>query len=245
VTTVAADRVLAILAYHKVGLPPAGGWESWFYTPEAAFAAQLAYLRDADWRVLDVPAFLRGLADPAALPRRAALVTFDDGYRSNLEVAVPWLERFGYPAVMFVPTDYVGGRNAFDHGAEPDEAICSWDELRELERRGVSVQSHGCSHRGFSELTPAERDRELRRSKAVLEDGLNQAVELFAFPFGDGCGPDPGPPELRASLEGAGYRAAFLYPGGPARPPLADPYRLPRVAIGSDTELRDEIGPRA
>ena len=136
-------QVLAILGYHKVGAPSAGAWETWYYVPEPTFVAQLSYLRDNGWSVIDVATFLRGLRAPAGLPPRAALITFDDGYRSVLEVALPCLLRFGYPAVHFVPTDFIGGRNRFDGGAEPEEPICDWDELRELERQGVSVQRTG------------------------------------------------------------------------------------------------------
>src|SRR5690349_16179849 len=131
-------KTLAILGYHKIGPPPPGGWETWFYIPEETFLEQLATLRASGWRVIDAQAFLEGLARPEILPERAALITFDDGYRSNLEVAVPLLQRFDYPAVMFVPTAFIGGRNTFDGGAEPDEPICDWEDLGELERCGVS-----------------------------------------------------------------------------------------------------------
>ena len=150
-------------------------------------------------------------------------------------VVLPWLHRFGYPGVLFVPTDFIGKCNEFDAGVEPQEAICDWDDLRELDRYGVSIQSHGASHRRFSELTPAELEDELRRSKATLEAGLGKAVETIAYPFGDG-GVD-----LQAvdrALERTGYRAACLYGGGPNRVPVANPYRLTRLAIGPDTNLQ-------
>src|SRR5262249_41433636 len=119
------ERTLAILGYHKVGAPLPGAWETWYYVPEATFLNQLSYLRDNGWQVIDLETLLQGLADPTRLPQRAALITFDDGYRCVLEVALPCLLRFGYPAVHFVPTDYIGGRNWFDQGAEPEEPICA------------------------------------------------------------------------------------------------------------------------
>lgn len=232
------ERRLAILGYHKIGAPSRGAWETWYYVPESTFLDHLGYLRENGWRVIDLAALLRGLASPGELPRRAALITFDDGYKSVLEVALPCLLRFGYPAVHFVPTDFIGGRNWFDGGAEPEEDICGWDDLRELERRGVSVQPHGAAHRRLSELDAGELEKELRRPKDVLEAGLGKAVECFSFPYGDG-GPDP-----RATgreLHRAGYRAACLYAGGPNRLPVADPYRLDRVAVGPDTDLRTAL----
>ena len=221
---------IAILGYHKVGPPAPGSWETWFSVPEDVFASQLTALRDGGWQPVDGAAFLRGLAEPETLPERAALITFDDGYRSVLEIALPWLERFGYPGVIFVPTDYVGRTNLFDGDNEPQEALCGWDDLRELARRGIAAESHGASHRTFSELTPSERAVELQRSKAALEDGLGQAVQLFAYPYGDDGGAAP---EVRE----AGYRAAFGYGGGPISPPPADTYHLERLAIGPDSDL--------
>ena len=234
----ADGRRLAILGFHKIGDAAPGGWETWFYIPEATFIAQLSYLRENDWRVLDLAAFLRALAEPEHLPRRAALLTFDDGYRSVLKVALPCLRHFEYPAVLFVPTDFIGGHNTFDAGAEPDEAICDWDELRELQQRGVSIQSHGVGHRAFSRLTAAEQAEELVKSREVLEARLGNSVAVFSYPYGDG-GTDA--VWARAALERAGYRAACLYGGGPNAWPAADPYRLTRLAMGPDTDLGAEL----
>jgi peptidoglycan/xylan/chitin deacetylase (PgdA/CDA1 family) len=241
VSSESSGRTLAILSFHKIGEPSPEGWRSWFYTPEVAFVGCLSYLRENGWPVIDVTAFLGGLKLPDSLPTRAALLTFDDGYRSIREVALPWLRRFGYPAVLFVPTDYIGRYNAFDDGTEPEEAICDWDDLRELQRSGVSIQSHGVSHRPLSQLDWDEQRQELVRSKAELEAGLGSPVNLFAFPYGDG-GTDPR--AMSAALERAGYQAACLYGGGPNPLPIADPYRLARLALGFDTDLQAALGLR-
>jgi len=227
-------RRIAILAYHKVGPPSPGAWETWFSVPAVTFAEQLEALYASGWETVDVGTFLRGLRDPVALPERAAVITLDDGYRSALEFALPALRRFGSRAVMFVPSGFVGRTNAFDEDDEPQEPLCGWDELRELVGGGVSVQSHGVTHRRFSELTPADRQIELERSKAELEAGLGEPVRLFAYPYGDDAG---APPELRKALARAGYVAACGYGGGPFRATAADPYRLERVAMGPDTDL--------
>ncbi|HEX5273170.1 MAG TPA: polysaccharide deacetylase family protein, partial [Gemmataceae bacterium] len=238
VSASSSPRVLAILGYHKVGPPAPGGWDTWFNIPQATFEAQLSCLGAGGWRVIDVPAFLRGLADPESLPPRAALITFDDGYRSLLDVTAPCLRRFGYPAVVFVPTDYIGGTNRFDEGNEPTEAICDWNDLRALDRAGISVQSHGASHRAFSALDAAAREAEVVGSRLVLESGLGRPVEVFAFPFGDG-GPDAS--EVGGALRRAGYRAACLYKGGAVTLPAGDPFRLTRFAMGPDTDLGAEL----
>jgi len=225
---------LAILAYHKIGEPPAGTWTTWNYVPEATFAGQLETLVESGYTVIDANAFLEGLERPDSLPSRAALLTFDDGYASMLNVAQPCLARFGVPAVLFVPTDYVGGSNRFDQDNEPAEPICSWEQLRELQHRGVSIQSHGVSHRTFSELTAAEQATELRESKSRLEESLDAPVDVFAFPYGD-CGINP--KAIDDAMANAGYRAGCLYKGGVVKLPTNSPYRLTRLAMGPDTDL--------
>lgn len=55
----------------------------------------------------DVPAYLQGRLP---LPNRAVIITFDDGFRDNYEVAAPILEECGLRGVFYVPTSAVEGR---------------------------------------------------------------------------------------------------------------------------------------
>jgi peptidoglycan/xylan/chitin deacetylase (PgdA/CDA1 family) len=229
-------RTTAVLAFHKIGRPPAdGGWDTWNYIDEATFTDQLRVLGTERHQVIDLRTFINGLRDPAALPERTALLTFDDGYRSMLEIAQPILGRFGFPSVCFVPTGHIAGSNTWDQGNEPSEPICDWHELRELQRRGVVIQSHGVSHRGFADLDPGALDYELRKSKERLEDALDAGVETLAYPYGDaGRSPD----QTAELLRDAGYAAAFLYKGGRLTLPSATPFQITRVPMGPDTDLR-------
>jgi peptidoglycan/xylan/chitin deacetylase (PgdA/CDA1 family) len=237
-STKSRRRMLAILAFHKIGEPSGDEYPTWNYILEDTFLRYLRHLKENAWHVIDLATFLRGILKPHTLPDRSALLTFDDGYRSILTVALPLLRHFRYPAVLFVPTDFIGGSNSFDEGIEPEEAICSWDELRELERHGVSIQSHGATHRPFSKLEFDEQKEELVGSKALLETRLKKPVEVIAFPYGDD-GTDP--KGLMRVLGRAGYRAACLYGGGSNPLPIADPYRLNRLAMGPDTDLQTDL----
>jgi peptidoglycan/xylan/chitin deacetylase (PgdA/CDA1 family) len=228
-------RQIAILAYHKVGAPSHGAWETWFYVSESIFKAHLSCIREAAWTPIDALDFVAGLECPERLPERSVLITFDDGYVSVLRTAMPLLAEAGYPAVMFIPTKYIGNTNIFDDGVEPSEPICSWEELRKLQAGGISVQSHGASHTRLSTLSAEERDQEIATSRQVLENGLDKQVLLFSYPYGD-CGSDPD--ASAASLRCHGYRAAFLYEGGVATVPAPQPFLLPRIPVGPDTNLR-------
>jgi peptidoglycan/xylan/chitin deacetylase (PgdA/CDA1 family) len=94
---------------------------------------------------LDLLTFIRGPRQPNAQPDRSVLLTFDDGYRSMTDMSIDVLQQFGFPGVVFVPTDFIGKTNSFDREVEPEEAICDWSDLRALEEAGIHVESHGAS----------------------------------------------------------------------------------------------------
>lgn len=231
-------RHVAILAHHKIGPIPPGAWESWYYVASEAFAAQLRWLKENGYAYLSLEAFLDGLERPEALPEKSALVTFDDGYRSIFRHGLPELQAAGCPAVIFVPTDHAGKTNAWDRGQEPEEAICTWDEFRELEKAGVAIQPHGTSHLALSGLDDSRIEREIAESKRQIEAHLGRPASLFSFPFGDNS---PRPETVDGLLKKHGYRAACLYKGGTQTLPAANPFRLTRIALGADSNLASEL----
>jgi peptidoglycan/xylan/chitin deacetylase (PgdA/CDA1 family) len=224
--------VLAVAAYHRIGDPPE--WWSWQYVPEQTFVDQLDWFAREGWEPVSSASVVRGLLEPQALPSKALLLTFDDAYRSLHTTALPHLRRLGYPGVVFVPTAFVGGTSRWDEGSEPEERVCDWKELAELESAGISVQAHSRTHRAFSTLTEPQIAEELTGAKEEIERKLDTSPTLFAYPFGDEGRDAQASHEL---LRRAGYRAAFLYGGGTVEVMEADPFRLPRLALGPDSDL--------
>lgn len=232
---------VVILSYHKIGPPPPPpkGWESWYYVSGERFEQDLLWFRQRGYAFISRDDLFAALERGVELPAKACLVTFDDGYRNNLTVAMPIMRRLGVPGVVFTPTAFIGGINAWDTNHEPEETICSWDDLRQLERNGVAIESHSVSHPAFSDLTDEQHEQQLRESKRTLEEGLGREVEFFAYPFGD-SGRDAGvSAEL---LQRVGYRAACLYGGGAVQIPGADRWRLERLAMGPDSNLAEMVG---
>jgi peptidoglycan/xylan/chitin deacetylase (PgdA/CDA1 family) len=104
--------LVTVLGYHRV-LPPQGrafpfsdGVIS--ATPEE-FARELKYLRE-NMDVISVPQLLEGIRNPSLLPRRPAVITFDDGYFDSYEYALPLLREANLPACFFVCTGIIGTR---------------------------------------------------------------------------------------------------------------------------------------
>jgi len=175
-------RSLRVLMYHKVNDKPGNRMSM----PVSLFDEQMAQLEELGYTAVDLDAVLAHYGSGAPLPEGAVLITFDDGYRDNLENAVPVLQRYGYPAVLFCPIGYLGGRRPLPH----DEHLASqgivnrtldWSELAELETAGVRVESHGIGHRPLADLEVDEAAREITLSKLRLEEALGRPVRAFAY----------------------------------------------------------------
>lgn len=100
-------RHAAILMYHSVADAEAAPW----IAPRnrispARFRRQMQYLASRR-NVLSLSEAVGALREGRELPLRAVVITFDDGYRDNLEVAAPILAELGLPATIFVCTGYL------------------------------------------------------------------------------------------------------------------------------------------
>jgi peptidoglycan/xylan/chitin deacetylase (PgdA/CDA1 family) len=98
-----------ILMYHRIARDAIDPWQ--LCVSPRNFEAQMAWLR-RERRPLRLAQLVDALAQ-GRVPRNAVVVTFDDGYRDNLEVALPVLERFDVPATVFCTTDAIGCKDGF------------------------------------------------------------------------------------------------------------------------------------
>lgn len=98
--------ILLVLNYHRIGNPGENEFDPALFSVSAEyFDAQVRLLRE-QYRIVSLAEALKGLATGFAEP--SILITFDDGYLDNYEVALPILKRHGVPATFFLPTAYVG-----------------------------------------------------------------------------------------------------------------------------------------
>jgi peptidoglycan/xylan/chitin deacetylase (PgdA/CDA1 family) len=153
------------------------------------------------------------------------VLTFDDGLANFAEAAWPVLRELSFSATSYVPTAFIGGQAAWypEYGLPPMRCM-GWDTLRAVRREGADVQSHGHSHRDLAGLPAADRIEELRRSRAVLEDGLGDPVEHLAYPFGGTSA------EVRRDARAAGYRSAVTLETGRWQD-STDPLDIPRQDV--------------
>jgi peptidoglycan/xylan/chitin deacetylase (PgdA/CDA1 family) len=221
-------RSLRVLMYHKVNDLPANP----LTIPVSLFDEQMDQLRELDYTVVNLQAVLDHYVGAKPLPERAVLITFDDGYHDNLDNAARVLKKYGYPGVLFVPIGYLGDRFPLPHEEHlAAQGILNrtvdWEELAELEREGIRIESHGISHRPLADLEVDEAAREITLSKLRLEERLGRPVRAFSYVKGSEAHYKP----VHLSLvRQAGYDVAFTAVSG-ANSPATDPLQLRRYNI--------------
>ena len=121
-------------------------------------------------------------------------VTFDDAYRSVIELGLPILSRLGVPGTVFVPTSFTGSEKpmswpGIDHwigGPHESELVpMSWEELTRLAEAGWEIGAHTLTHPHLTELDDATLAEELQGSRRDCESNLDQPCRSFAYPFSD------------------------------------------------------------
>ncbi len=213
---------LVVLCYHAVS----PDWPAALSVRPDALERQLTFLSKRGYR--GVPAS-EALDEQSG---RAVAITFDDAYRSVLELAKPILDRLDMRASVYVPTNWPGrdgpmtwpGIAHWVGGEHEAELSCmSWDELCGLADAGWEIGSHTCSHPRLAELaTEAEIAEELERSRAACEEQLGGPCRSIAYPYGSYD------ERVVEAAERAGYEYGLTLPEGLRGP---RPLCWPRIGI--------------
>jgi peptidoglycan/xylan/chitin deacetylase (PgdA/CDA1 family) len=201
----------------------------------AAFEAQMKMLKDRGITVIGMQDLLAWKRGEKNIPPRCAVVTFDDGLKSQYEVAWPIMKKFGYTFTMFIYTEGVRG-GLFGGG----EAI-TWEQLADMRDNGIDIQAHSATHQDLREghpvtirepdgkkvrkrLTGPEYEQflqnELVGCKTLLEQRLGIKVNCFAVPYGFYN------QHVKDIARNAGYEAMFTVYGQPIT------YTSPNDALG-------------
>lgn len=214
-------RGALVLGYHAVS----ARWPCTLAVSPQALEQQLERLVRRGYRGVTLSEMVKG-----EYRRPVVVVTFDDAYRSVLELALPILERLGLPGTIFAPTDHMHGLPMSWPGIDEwlgtehrDELVgCTWDELSTLAQAGWEVGSHSCTHARLPTLSDESLADELRRSRKDCEQRLGNPCLTMAYPYGDSDA------RVAAAARAAGYVVTVGGPpprGGPAHPLRADVYR--------------------
>ena len=209
-----------ILMYHVIGDAPAGAPYPPLWVGERDFAAQMRWLARHGYEAVTQRDVWKHWHRGAVLPRKPVVISFDDGYRSVAQAALPHLRSRSWPGVLNLTVKNLtvsGGLSPF--------------KVRTLIAAGWELASHTLTHPDLPSLGDAALAREVGDSRRVLRSRFGVPVDFFCYPAGRYDA------RVIRAVRRAGYLGATTTVEGLARPD--EPYELRRIRVSGGDGLDD------
>ncbi len=213
---------MLVLCYHAVS----EDWPATLSVTPQEFEFQVGLLASRGYRGATFTD--AALSEP---DRKVVAVTFDDGYRSVIEIARPILDRYRFPGTVFVPTRFMDsekpmawtGIDQWLDGPHENELLpMSWQQLRSLANAGWEIGSHSLTHPRLSTLEAPELREQLVESRQECARMMGVDCTSIAFPYGDADA------RVVREAEAAGYSAAAMLS---TRLDRASRFTCPRIGL--------------
>ena len=181
---------LKVLIYHNIP-----------YKDFDKFEAQIKCI-DRDYGFIRPDDLQNILAGKMKYTGTKVLLTFDDGFKSNILLAEKVLDPLGIKAIFFIPPGFINtknrdeqktfiAKNIYNNHFKPEEipddmAPMSWQDLERLLDQGHTIGAHTINHRRLTEVESEEElKREIVESGDMLQKKLGIDIEHFSYPFGN------------------------------------------------------------
>ena len=143
------------------------------------FASQMGYLKENNYNVITLGELFNSLEKDEELLPKSIVITMDDGWLSVKNLALPVLNKYGFPATLFIYSDIVGESRRF----------VNWEDLREMREDGMDIQCHSKSHGNMRRNLKKEKFVELTSIEVgevqnIIEEKLGTKCQFFSYPFG-------------------------------------------------------------
>lgn len=221
---------IPILMYHKIPDAPIESEHKIFVT-KTNFEKHLRFFKARGFKTLtfsDLTQFRNGQKSFESFPKKPLILTFDDGYKDNLENAAPLLKKYNFVGQVFLLADPAVASNQWDvNSSEPSHEIVAGPARQQWKISPFAIGSHGFDHKKITEMNEASVLRELSDSKKSLEKEFGVPVNVYAFTYGITT------PSSASFAQAAGYDYAVNTDTG-GRLIEEDPYAVFRVSIFPD-----------
>jgi peptidoglycan/xylan/chitin deacetylase (PgdA/CDA1 family) len=172
---------IPILTYHSID---SSG--SIISTDPEIFRAQMKILVDENYNVQPLSKIVESLKNKEKIAPKTIALTFDDGFKNFYYRAFPVLSAYGFPATVFLVTDYCGRYNDWRGNPLkfPRTRLLSWAEIKFLAMNNIEFGAHTRTHPDLTKIPITAAEREILQSKSIIEGKIGKKVQTFAYPFG-------------------------------------------------------------
>lgn len=220
---------IRILMYHATPRDPVGKERVFLSVSEKSLRLQFEMIKELGYKVISLEQASRILNKGRNIEENYLVISFDDFYENNFQVALPLLEKFGFKAAFFPVTAYLDSETPFpwNENGERYGKPGTKKMIREIFSLGHEIGSHTHSHPRLADLSEEELTEELVESKTILEDIVQAPIKLFSYPSGDLKSFNPW---VKQRLGELGYLCSLTTLEG-INPPSAGLFSLKRTGI--------------
>ena len=178
-------KKIPILMYHSISCIANPKFKQFAVSP-TMFDEQMAYLSEHHYTPLTVTQLIQARTQRSgSLPERPVVITFDDGFADFLTHALPILQKYHFPATLYIATAFINGTSRWlQREGEGDRTMLSWEQVAEVNANAIECGAHTHTHPQLDTLPVFRAREEIETSKKILEDHLGQEVLSFAYPHG-------------------------------------------------------------
>ncbi len=225
---------LPILMYHKISETA----QDDLTVTASSFEAHLLHIQAQGYTpiwCIDIANFIEC---QTPLPEKPIVISFDDGYQNNHDLAYPLLKKFGFKATIFLPVKFIGKTNVWDGGGEP---LMTYDTMLNMTDL-IEFGMHSYAHLDYRTLSFNDIRADVERCVSELQHHRFPYSPVFAYPYGGLPKDDSIKINLKQLFEQQGIRLAMRIKGETNRLPIQDSFELRRIGIsGLDSLLRFKL----
>lgn len=112
-----------------------------------------------------------------ASTKKNIIITFDDGYRNNLEYLPSLLEKYNLKATIFIPTGFIEkGYNNY--------SMMTFDEIRNLDKKYFEIALHSHAHENLKNASLDFIEKDLKKNMEILDAQNIRYSRVLAYPYG-------------------------------------------------------------
>lgn len=217
---------LPVLLYHRIVNKDSIIGKHKIYVWEKDFQKQMKFLKENGYQTIT---FFDLKQNPKMDLTKKVIITFDDGYTDNYELAFPILKQYGLKAVIYLVTKINHNAWGVKEG-EPKIDMMSNTQIKEMSDYGIEMGGHTQHHVNLFEHNSETQLDEIKGSKNDVEAITKKDAISFAYPFG-GINE-----EIKMITKQAGFEYAVSTNTGPKQFE-EDMFQIRRIEVTPKTTL--------
>ncbi|AFK05541.1 polysaccharide deacetylase (plasmid) [Emticicia oligotrophica DSM 17448] len=219
---------ITILLYHKFSINASDD----LTVKISDFEKQIQFLLEEGFEIIPIESLFDNFS---SIEQKRIVITFDDGYLNNLELAYPIIQKYKIPVTIFLPTAFIGKESSWE---KHPQKLMSLEQLKSLDSKLVSFGLHSHTHISFRQFGIELIVKELKLNHDFFKNNDLPFAPFFAYPYGAYPKDKITFGYLKSALEFLGLKGAFIVGNGISINPQKNPYLIKRLSVKGDESLR-------